>query len=163
MLSCIFYIHGLNLRREPKVLHLRCMLASNVVGFVYILMQITFSVCHIIMGKRLISGNGSVLLDFYCDKVCLYIYTHTLLLLCVNYLSFFQQKNNDFRFSCYVFLILWWQWRFSLLLFLFPWKLIWRYWLIFLYLFTIIKMSQKNFLLFSSHKRLLIPFFCNSK
>ena len=118
MLSCIFYIHGLNLRREPKVLHLRCMLASNVVGFVYILMQITFSVCHIIMGKRLISGNGSVLLDFYCDKVCLYIYTHTLLLLCVNYLSFFQQKNNDFRFSCYVFLILWWQWRFSLLLFL---------------------------------------------
>ncbi|KAK4579130.1 hypothetical protein RGQ29_028987 [Quercus rubra] len=51
----------------------RCMLASNVVGFVYILMQITFSVCHIIMGKRLISGNGSVLLDFYCDKVISYL------------------------------------------------------------------------------------------
>ena len=53
------------------------MLASNVIGFVYILMQITFSVCHIIMGKRLISGNGRVVLDFYCDKVCLYIYTTT--------------------------------------------------------------------------------------
>ena len=159
MLSCIFYIHGLNLRGEPKVLHLRCMLASNVVGFVYILMQITFSVCHIIMGKRLISGNGSVLLDFYCDKVCLYIYTHTLLLLCVNYLSFFQQKNNDFRFSCYVFLILWWQWRFSLLLFLFPWKLIWRYWLIFLYVFTIIKMSQFFFSIIQFAQKIIDTFF----
>ena len=66
------------------------MLASNVIGFAYILMQITFSVCQIIIGKRLISGNGSVLLDFYGDKVSLYIYTTTF---CVNYLSFFQQKE----------------------------------------------------------------------
>jgi hypothetical protein len=47
------------------------MLASNVIVFPFILMQIAFSVYHIKMGNHLINGNGSVLLDFYGDKVCL--------------------------------------------------------------------------------------------
>ena len=70
------------------------MLASNVIGFAYILMQITFSVCQIIIGKRLISGNGSVLLDFYGDKVSLYIYTLLLFVLII--WVFFSKKNNYF-------------------------------------------------------------------
>ena len=53
------------------------MLASNVIGFAFILMQIAFSVYHIIMRKYLISGDGSFLLDFYGDKVRLSYIIHT--------------------------------------------------------------------------------------
>lgn len=51
----------------------RYMFATNVIGFAYTLLQIAFSIFHIIMGKSLISGDGGVLLDFYGDKVLSYL------------------------------------------------------------------------------------------
>ncbi|KAM3698066.1 hypothetical protein ACJW31_06G161000 [Castanea mollissima] len=43
----------------------RYMLATNVIGFAYTLLQIVFSIFPIIMGNHLISGDGGVQLDFY--------------------------------------------------------------------------------------------------
>nr|XP_023909295.1 CASP-like protein 4D1 [Quercus suber]XP_023926940.1 CASP-like protein 4D1 [Quercus suber]POE92467.1 casp-like protein 4d1 [Quercus suber]POF14619.1 casp-like protein 4d1 [Quercus suber] len=51
----------------------RYMLATNVIGFAYTLLQIAFSIFHIIMGNHLISGDGGALLDFYGDKVISYL------------------------------------------------------------------------------------------
>ncbi|XP_050250446.1 CASP-like protein 4D1 [Quercus robur] len=51
----------------------RYMLATNVIGFAYSLLQIAFSIFHIIMGNHLISGDGGALLDFYGDKVISYL------------------------------------------------------------------------------------------
>ncbi|KAF3957371.1 hypothetical protein CMV_017612 [Castanea mollissima] len=45
--------------------HHRYMLATNVIGFAYTLLQIVFSNFHITMGNHLISGDGGVLLGFY--------------------------------------------------------------------------------------------------
>ena len=47
------------------------MFATNVIGFAYTLLQIAFSIFHIIMGNSVISGDGGVLIDFYGDKVYL--------------------------------------------------------------------------------------------
>ncbi|KAL0003077.1 hypothetical protein SO802_016858 [Lithocarpus litseifolius] len=49
------------------------MLATNVIGFAYTLLQIAFSIFHIIMGNHLINGDGGALLDFYGDKVISYL------------------------------------------------------------------------------------------
>lgn len=49
------------------------MLATNVIGFAYTLLQIAFSIFHIIMGNHLISGDGGALLDFYGDKVYFFL------------------------------------------------------------------------------------------
>ncbi|KAL4613840.1 hypothetical protein ACB092_07G010100, partial [Castanea dentata] len=51
----------------------RYMLATNVIGFAYTLLQIVFSNFHITMGNHLISGDGGVLLGFYGDKVISYL------------------------------------------------------------------------------------------
>ncbi|KAM4104506.1 hypothetical protein ACJW30_06G163000 [Castanea mollissima] len=51
----------------------RYMLATNVFGVVYTLLQIAFSIFHIMMGNHLISGDGGALLDFYGDKVISYL------------------------------------------------------------------------------------------
>ncbi|XVE99554.1 hypothetical protein REPUB_Repub03eG0209000 [Reevesia pubescens] len=51
----------------------RYVLASNIIGLVYSLLQTAFSLYHLVTGNRLIAGNGGFVFDFYGDKVISYI------------------------------------------------------------------------------------------
>ncbi|TKY64871.1 CASP protein 4D1 [Spatholobus suberectus] len=51
----------------------RYMISTIVIGFVYNLLQMAFSIFTVVSGNRILSGNGGYLFDFFGDKIISYL------------------------------------------------------------------------------------------
>ncbi|KAJ6720432.1 CASP-LIKE PROTEIN 4D2 [Salix viminalis] len=59
--------------RFKDVSSYRYMLAANVIGMAYTILQVAFTLNHIIKRNAETSGDGNLVFDFYGDKVISYI------------------------------------------------------------------------------------------
>ncbi|KAJ9160108.1 hypothetical protein P3X46_025539 [Hevea brasiliensis] len=51
----------------------RYMVAAIVIGFAYTILQMAFTLYHVATGNRAMSDDGSLVFDFYGDKVISYV------------------------------------------------------------------------------------------